>query len=181
MGTDQIRGPVFDPAGSLTYCNRAYPQACKVGDLSGKSFDISVNSTGNDFCDNFVSFSVDSDSYFVNKSIVLSDATGARIACTNITSVSSGTGQATSNLTQPSSVTYSQVYNVQDTAVLNGSSSTNASSATTSSTITSGASSMLQLSGIDILLKSVSAYITYLVSIEACQYTAFFLSFDSLV
>lgn len=71
---------------------------------------------------------MESTEYFVNRSIVLSDQTGSRLACTNITSVSSGNGSAQSNLTQPAPVTYAQVYNVPETSSSSANNATNSSS-----------------------------------------------------
>lgn len=170
-GDCYLTGPVFDPAGALSYCNTAYPQACKVGDLSGKHMNVTSNSTGGDYIDAFIAFSSSAPEYFVNRSIVLMDSNSTRLACTNITSVSVGEGSAPSNITRaPSPVTYANVYNQPESnattsATASGlsasGSGTTASTGTSTSTTTTGASSMLQaLSSSSVLVLALISFLT---------------------
>ncbi len=96
---------------------------------SGKVGTISQNNTrkaGGHYDDDYISFNVKSQAYFVNRSIIIVDGQDKRIACTNITIVSSGSGNAQQTSPNPIPVPDSAVYplikNTTSNTAINGSS-----------------------------------------------------------
>jgi hypothetical protein len=111
-GSCTAAGPHLVPYGGpndTVVCDRAAPQLCQVGDLSGKNGKITPENGkfNTQYSDDFISTNPDSPAFFGNRSLVLHNKNGTRINCGNFIPRQNATGPiaATSSstaVTQPS-------------------------------------------------------------------------------
>ncbi|OBT64548.1 hypothetical protein VE03_05285 [Pseudogymnoascus sp. 23342-1-I1] len=83
-GSCASTGGHLDPyaAGTAT-CAPTAPAACQVGDLSGKHGAVSAPGIVINYSDSYLSIVKDTPAFIGNRSFVVHDAAGARIACAN--------------------------------------------------------------------------------------------------
>ncbi|KAK9452459.1 superoxide dismutase [Dipodascopsis uninucleata] len=84
-------GGHLDPYNGTTPFTSGSPAAAQVGDLSGKHGSIAANDTSfkASYVDPYISTSEDDEAYIGNLSVVFHSSNTSRIACANITEVSS--------------------------------------------------------------------------------------------
>lgn len=84
--------------GDAPPCDASAPQTCQVGDLSGKYGKVTSDPFKANYTDPYTSIAEGtSESFFGNRSFVLHNSTGARIACASfqlVTAATNGTGGA---------------------------------------------------------------------------------------
>ncbi|OBT43165.1 hypothetical protein VE00_07690 [Pseudogymnoascus sp. WSF 3629] len=82
-GSCESTGGHLDPYTGTTPCNTSIPASCQVGDLSGKHGTVPHSSLVTNYGDAYLSLVADTPAFIGNRSFVVHDASGARIACAN--------------------------------------------------------------------------------------------------
>lgn len=93
-GNCTATGGHLDPflVGDAASCDSSAPQACEVGDLSGKHGKVTSDPFSATYTDDYASLVEGLGSFLGNRSIVLHTADKTRITCANFTAISVGTG-----------------------------------------------------------------------------------------
>jgi len=139
-GSCDATGEHLDPEarGVNPPCNASAPETCQVGDLSGKHGDIpALPGFSLQYIDDYVSLNPDDAAFLGNRSLVIHDNNGTRIACANWVAAANSTNatNANSTATVNATVTLSTTSTATGTTVVvAGSTTASQPSATANST-----------------------------------------------
>lgn len=122
-------GGHLNPFNGTTTCNSTDISTCQVGDLSGKHGSIASDLTCFEakYYDPYLSLNPDDVAYFGNLSVVVHDASEARIACANITLVDSAELSSDDTIETSCASISAIIDDAEDVATASGSASASAS------------------------------------------------------
>lgn len=131
-GNCTATGAHFDPylRGESPVCNAIQPETCQLGDLSGKHGSIVITASSTSFqkfyLDLYLSTVPGNEAFFGNRSIVIHDASMARINCANFAQVGGSASSSSSAMSSSGSAATATSGGATSAASSAGASSTSA-------------------------------------------------------